>query len=290
MDRAAQLALAVDGALTAASRWHAALRLDYAVRAGRTVINTRSHVGPLGVQRPFFPELDGTCHTYLLHPPGGVVGGDILEVDVSLQPGSRTLITTPASAKFYRSGGAFATQRIALHAAADTSLEWLPQETLVFSGARVESSTRIDLRGDARFIGWDIVCLGRPASAERFSAGRVRQRIELWRDGIPLYIERADYDANAPVMNAAWGLAGQSVTGTMISTGGDTQTLDAVRAACAPLAGGGAFAATLLRDVLVCRYLGPHTHDARRCLHRAWEIARPQVMGKAVCAPRIWNT
>ncbi len=290
LDRAPPIALAVDGTPAGASGWRAALRLDYSVRAERTVIGARSHVGPLSVQRPFYPESDGTCHTYLLHPPGGVVGGDVLEIDITMQRGARSLITTPASGKFYRSGGAVAAQHIALRAEPGTCLEWLPQETLVFCGARVESNTRIELRGDARFIGWDILCLGRPASAESFRTGRVRQRIELWHDTTPLYLERADYDAGAIVMRSAWGLASQCVTATMLSTHGSAQTLDAVRGACTPLANPGAFAATLLRDVLVCRYLGPHAHTARRCLERAWEIVRPALMTKAACAPRIWST
>jgi urease accessory protein len=270
--------------------WHARLCLEFAARGARTALVRRAHSGPLQVQRTFAPEADGTCHAYVLHPPGGVVGGDALEIDVTVRAGARSLITTPASGKFYRSGGAVATQHIGLRAEAGALLEWLPQDTIVFNGARVESRTRVDLSGDARFIGWDVVCLGRPASGETFTSGRLRQRIELWRDGVPLYLERADYDARAPVMSAAWGMAGQCVTGTLLATGGDAALLDAVRAACAPLSGAGAFAATLLRDNLVCRYLGPHAHEARRCLQRAWEVARPAVMNKPACAPRIWST
>ncbi len=280
----------MDGAPAIASGWAAFLQLSFAVRAGRTVIDARTHFGPLNVQRPFHPEADGTCHTYLLHPPGGVVGGDQLEIKAGVNSAARALITTPASGKFYRSGGATARQQIALRADDGAELEWLPQETIVFSGARVDSRTRIELTGNARFIGWDVVCLGRPASGERFENGRVRQCIELWRDGTPLYIERADYDATAPVMNAAWGLAGQCVSGTLLATQADVAMLEAVRASCATLTIEGAIAATLLRDTLVCRYLGPHAHEARQALQRAWEIARPAVLGKPACVPRIWST
>lgn len=275
----------------AAARWQAALTLDFAPRAQRTALVRREHRGPLQIQRAFYPEADGTCHAYVLHPPGGVVGGDELAIDITAHDGARCLVTTPAAGKFYRSSGATALQTIALRAHGDARLEWLPQETLVFDGARVAARIHVDLDAHARFIGWDIACLGRPASRERFTFGAIRQRIELWRAGRPLYLERAAYDADEPVMQAAWGLAGQCVTGTLLcTTAGESPALEPLREQCAPLATEGAFAATQLRGVVVCRYLGPHTHEARACLERAWELLRPALLNKAACAPRIWST
>jgi urease accessory protein len=274
-----------------AAGWSASLRLEFAERAQRTTLVRREHRGPLQVQRPFHPETDGTCHAYLLHPPGGVVGGDALEITIDAQPGARCLITTPASGKFYRSGGATARQTVTLRVRDGATLEWLPQETLYFDGARVDSSIHIELDADANFIGWDIACLGRPASGERYTRGAIRQRIALRRDGRPLLLEHAAYDANAPVMQAAWGLAGQCVTGTLVcTTRDDAPALEPLREQCVPLAHDGAFAASQLRSVLVCRYLGPHTHEARACLERAWEMLRPTTLGKPACAPRIWST
>lgn len=255
------------------------------------MLESRAHRGPLQVQKLFYPETDGSCHAYVLHPPGGVVGGDLLEITATAQRGARALITTPAAGKFYRSGGATATQRISLRAHGNAMLEWLPQETVFFDGARVATALRVDLEDDARFIGWDIACLGRPASGERYTHGAIRQRFEVWRAQRPLYIERALYDASEPVMQAAWGLAGQGVTATLVcTTASDMPALEPLREQCAPLAVEGAFAVTQLRDVLVCRYLGPHTHEARACLQRAWEILRPMLLGKAAISPRIWNT
>src|SRR5689334_8281039 len=85
-------------------------RLDvrFEPRAGRTVVASRRHEGPLLVQRAFHPEADGTCHLYLIHPPGGVVGGDELEVSLEVAPGAAALVSTPAATKLYRSSGATA--------------------------------------------------------------------------------------------------------------------------------------------------------------------------------------
>ena len=80
------------------SSWQARLELGFRATAGRTVLAHRRHVGPLVVQRPFYPE-GGICHVYLLHPPGGVVGGDTLELQVQADADSHALITTPAATR-----------------------------------------------------------------------------------------------------------------------------------------------------------------------------------------------
>ncbi|MGB5651682.1 MAG: urease accessory protein UreD, partial [Sedimenticolaceae bacterium] len=89
------------------------MRLGFRAGPDSTVLAERQRHGPLAVQRPFYPE-GGVCHVYLLHPPGGVVGGDVLGIDVKLAQGAQALITTPGATKFYRSAGALArqTQRI----------------------------------------------------------------------------------------------------------------------------------------------------------------------------------
>ncbi|MBM4202088.1 MAG: urease accessory protein UreD, partial [Gammaproteobacteria bacterium] len=145
----------------ATAGWNAELELRFAPGHGKTVIAHRRHVGPLLVQRPFYPE-GPVCHVYLLHPPGGVVAGDTLGIDVDAANGSAGLVTTPAAGKFYRSASGLARQSVSLRVADGASLEWLPQETIVYQGARVRSRITIELEAGARFVGWDVVALGRP--------------------------------------------------------------------------------------------------------------------------------
>src|SRR6476620_11342443 len=114
--------------------WEAALDLEFAARGARTILARRASIGPLVVQRPFYPEGD-VAHVYLVHPPGGVVGGDQLRLNVLAREGAHALITTPAATKFYRSDGRVAHQRQEIVADA-ASIEWLPQETIVFPDAR----------------------------------------------------------------------------------------------------------------------------------------------------------
>ena len=84
--------------------WIAKLELNFSVSRSKTFLSKRKHIGPLTVQQPFYPE-EGLCHLYLLHPPGGVVGGDQLSIVVKTDSDSGALITTPGATKIYRSNG-----------------------------------------------------------------------------------------------------------------------------------------------------------------------------------------
>jgi urease accessory protein len=268
--------------------WLGWLQLVFAFSAGRTALVGRRHQGPLLTQRPFYPE-GGVCHSYLLHPPGGVVGGDRLELEVACESGAHALMTTPAAGKFYRSDGRLAVQRQRLTVAADAVLEWLPQEQIVFRGAEVDSLTRVELAAGARFIGWEVVCLGRRASGEAFEAGHLRQRFELWRAGRPLWLERSHVVGGSEWLHARCGLAGYSVVGTLVAVGATDRQVEDARAALPP-AQDAVFAVTRVDDVLVARYLGHSGEQAREVFGCVWAAVRPPLLGRDACAPRIWRT
>ncbi len=268
--------------------WSARLELNFDAHAGRSVLAARRHSGPLRVQRPFYPEGERVCHVYLLHPPGGVVGGDELMIDVVVAAGASALLTTPAAGKFYRSHGAVARQAQTLRVEQGATLEWLPQESILFDGAHAELSTRVELAEGAGFIGWEILVLGRPGAGERFEHGALRQRVELWQKGKPLYLERARYEQGAAVLTVPWGLAGYAVSGSLLCVCNGVELLEQLREAVVPAAG--LFSATQLDDVLLCRYLGEHADEARQCFETAWQVLRPALLQRPACAPRIWAT
>ena len=282
--------------------WQAHLTLSFQRRETRTVLGQRSHQGPLQVQRPFYPEGDSVCHVALLHPPGGVVGGDELRIETSVDVGAHALITTPAAGKFYRSAGPLARQTQLLTVAAGAALEWLPQENILYSGARVHALTRVELQGDARFLGWEIFCLGRPAAGETFKAGEYRQDFELWRDGEPLYLERGRYPAADAILDAPWGLRSQPVSATLVGAGAPPNVVGTIRAGWDALNRSSrpfpepsvddAELATVsqLDGVLVGRYRGPSTARARRFFTLAWSVLRPVLLDRPPCPSRFWNT
>jgi urease accessory protein len=269
--------------------WHARLELGFEERADKTVIAHRRHSGPLTMQKPFYPETTGTCHVYLLHPPGGVAGGDSLELDAAVASGARALITTPAAGKFYRCEGRQASWRQRFRVSAGAMLEWLPQETIVFDGSRAELYSRIEVEPAARFIGWETVCLGRPAAQEGFTSGHFRQRLEIWRTQQPLLIERSLFEGGADMLEAAWGMRGCTVSATLFALPADDELLNRVRTEVR-LEEPGLFGATLINGVLVCRYLGFQAEHARRVFCAAWRVIRPHLAGYPACEPRIWST
>jgi urease accessory protein len=273
-----------------ASGWHAELTLGFVARGGRSVLDRRRHLGPLQVQRPFYPEGDAVCHVYLLHPPGGVVGGDQLRIDIGVDTGAHALVTTPAAGKLYRSAGRLAVLEQHLSVAADAALEWLPQETIVFDGAHAMVSTQVDLDAGANFIGWEIVCLGRPASEEVLTHGNLRQRFEIRREAMPVWVEASRYTGGDAALGARWGLRGHSVSGTLVCTTVMPGLVTQVREAWAALSCDALVSATQLDQVLVCRYLGDDAEQARALFAVAWAVLRPAVLGRSACAPRIWAT
>ena len=275
-------------AILQSSSWQASLALRFAPRAGRTAMVHRKHVGPLRVQSPFYPEGE-VCHVYLLHPPGGVVGGDQLRIRVEVESGAHALLTTPASGKFYRSNGLVALQQQNLTVRKGAVLEWLPQDTILFSSSHVQMNTRVELEAGARFIGWEMLCLGRPASDALYESGLCRQTFELWREGVPLLIERARFDANQPFMQQAWGMQGYTVSATLVATNADNEMLNAAREIELDT-DEGLLSCTLMGDLLVCRLLAHQGETARLTFSKVWQKIRPRVIGLEASVPRIWNT
>jgi urease accessory protein len=268
--------------------WQARLELEFTQQAQRTVISRRQHYGPLVIQKPFYPA-DGVCHVYVLHPPGGVVAGDQLELQVQAQRDTRVLLTTPAATKFYRSSGATASLHQHLHVADGACLEWLPQETILYNGADVNLQTRITLAATARFIGWEILCLGRPAAHEIFATGQCRQAFELWRNTEPLVIERTRLQGGDASLQANWGYQGAPVSATLLASAVSQQQFNLLREQAAPYLNIQS-SLTWINGQVIARFLGGQAREALALFQRLWQILRPWVIGVEACAPRIWAT
>lgn len=273
-------------------RWLAQLQLQFERGSQRTKLQRAKHVGPLRVQRPFYPEGD-VCHLYILHPPGGIVPGDALSLDVTLQPGSTVLLTTPSAGKIYGSDARQHPQQQGFFAnlREESCLEWLPQETIVFSGAQAELNNRFELQGTAQLIAWDIVCLGRHASGEQFRQGNCVQRIDVSRNGKPLLRECCHWQGGSALLDAQWGMGGNVVSGTLFATLETTrQQLDTWREAIEQLRLLGEWGVSQKPGIFIARYLGMSAAECRRGFETLWSLLRPLVNGKLMCRPRIWNT
>lgn len=276
-----------------APAWHAALHLAFARTGERTVLRDNRHHGPLRVQKALYPEGEGVCQAIVLHPPSGIAGGDHLLISATVGTGAHAQLTTPGAGKWYRSGGPEASQRLELTVEEGAALEWLPQETIVFDGARARMETRVRLAADSRFIGWDILCLGRAAAGERFEHGRFDLLCRVERGGAPIWLERGGFDGADPMLASPAGWAGHGVGGTLLCAFPDLPRqaaglLEALRA-IAP-GDGASHGITALPGVLVARYLGDNSEAARLWFARLWQTLRPACCGRPAVPPRIWNT
>jgi urease accessory protein len=278
----------------ARSGWHGSLALRYRRRDERTLVHDR-HEGPLRVLKSLHPEGAEVCHSVLVHPPGGVVGGDTLAIEIGLEAGAHALLTTPGATRFYRSAGATATQALAVRAEAGARLEWLPLETIAYSGCIAENRSRFLLAPGAEMIGWDITALGLPASSQPFVTGRFTQAIELPGCWLERGTMRGD---DRPLLESPLGWAGHSVLATLWFAAGTALAeprrdalLEAARELMRddplrPLAG----VSAVQPRVVVARALAPRVEPAMALLTRIWGAWRIAAWERAPCAPRVWQT
>jgi urease accessory protein len=295
------------GAAIAARGWRARLELQFQQQRAGTRLTGRRHVGPLLVQKAFHPErgagrtsprqvpdaqvpdvADGPCHVVVVHPPGGVAGGDELELHAELEPGSHALLTTPAAGKFYRRGEAGAARVEQRFLVNGGTLEWLPQENIFYPNSAVALRTVVRLSADARFIGWEIGCLGLPARGETLEGGVLRLAFELWREERPVLLERLTL--SNPCLAARWGMAGRCALGTALFYPAERPDLELANAALVENCAAMTLACTLVDGVLICRGVAQRADRLKLAFVALWRALRPALLGREAVLPRIWAT
>ena len=270
--------------------WTARLSLQY-TRDGQRTVGRDRHEGPLRVLKALHPEGPGICHHVIVHPPGGVVGGDQLHVDLQAGAGTHALVTTPGATRFYRSDGATARQQVHLRLAAGARVEWLPLETIAHAGCIAENRLTLDLAEGAECLGWELLALGLPAAGEAFDRGSFLQHLELpgaWLDRGRL---RA---TDALLLDGPLGLAGQRVLGTLWLAAGrpwDEARREALLDGARALLGDAVAGATAVHgQVLVLRLLAHRVEPAMRLLQAVRGAWRRTAWGLDAQPPRVWRT
>ncbi|CAG0951382.1 Urease accessory protein UreD [Burkholderiales bacterium] len=271
--------------------WAARLELAFERRMHGCVLAHVRHEGPLTVQRALHPEGRDVCHVVVVHPPGGVAGGDTLDVDVDVRAGAHAVLTMPGAAKFHRSDGRTSRQAVRIRAGAGAIVEWLPPETIVFDGAIASAVLEIDLADEATAIGWDVLALGRRARGEAFRDGRWRQRLAIRRAGRLLAEDTLDLAGGDAWMRSRAGLAGAPVCATLFAAG---RAVDAaVVAGCreANRATRAAIGVTMpLPGLVMARCLASGVEEARDAFVAMWSRLRPALAGLDARPLRLWAT
>lgn len=273
--------------------WHARLQLDYRFEASRTLLH-HQHDGPLRILKSLYPEGDAICHNVIVHPPGGLVGGDRLDVAVRVGPGAHALVSTPGATRFYAADEADAVQQVDITLAPGARLEWLPLEAIAHPGCRAHNRLSATLAEGAEMLGWDVTALGLPAAAQPFVRGHFEQRIEL--PGV--WLEQARIDAgDTRLLDSPLGLGGQRCLGSLWLACGSALTrerrehlLDVVRAvADHPGANVQAGATCPHPQLLVLRAVAPVVEPLMALFQRVWAELRPAAWGLTGTPPRIWR-
>ena len=274
--------------------WHAQLQLDYRREGARTVAR-HAHKGPLRILQSLYPDGDAVCHNVLVHPPGGLVGGDTLALQITAGGDSHGLITTPGATRFYRSSGELAVQRTHITLADTARLEWLPLEAICYNQCLAENHLTLELGPQAELMGWDVTALGLPHANQPFESGSFLQHIEV--PGV--WLERGRIRADdLRLMNSPLGLAGQRclaslffVAGSKLERGRRDRALELARELIAahPLQTT-AGATSPNGQVIVLRVLAPMVEPAMDLLRQVWTQWRQQLWNLPASNPRIWST
>jgi len=277
-----------------AGEWKAFLHLNFANTARGVRLVAKEHQGPLYVQKPFYPEGLSTPHIYLLHPPGGLVSGDQLEIKVNVDAQANAVITTPGAGRMYkaRADQALQTQKIILNVAPEGSIEWLPLEAILFPGANAAMDTQINLDTDAHFIYWDILSLGLPVRGDTFSTGQFNQNLKVYSQGKLKIQERLVInDSNRAQLTANAGFQNYPIQGVMIAGPFSTPVDELIDGIRNKIKESGLLASvTLVDGFLVIRNLANCSERARLLFEKIWSDVRPALLSKKACPPRIWNT
>lgn len=273
--------------------WHAQLALDYRKQQDKTALHF-THDGPLRILKSLYPEGAGICHNVLVHPPGGLVGGDVLDINVQVREGAHALVTTPGATRFYKSNGQSALQRTRLVLEAGARLEWLPLEAIAYNACDAANHLQFELAEGAQLLTWDVTALGLPMANQPFACGRFTQHME-WPC---LFLERGLISAQDHLLlDGALGLSGQRCMGSLIFASGTPLArpqrealLESTHGLLQAAPQGTVCGVTAPNaHMLVLRGLAPVVEPLMQVWKTVWAHWRSELWSLPGTTPRIWS-
>lgn len=276
--------------------WQADLELEFSCAENKTLLSRRKHHGPLMVQKALYPEGQDVCHAVILHPPAGIAGGDQLNISSCSLNGSKAVLTTPGATKWYKSNGKPASQTVHLRVRKHAHLDYLPQENIFFDGVTAHSRLVIHQEAGSSAIAWEIHQLGRQASGESWKAASIALATEWHLSDRLVWVESSELDSLSPIREAAYGLDGFSVFGTMWLSAVHLQREQVEEVASTlPWSDKIRAGVTYLEleqghGLMVLRALAAEVEDIKRLFIEKWMGLREPASGLPAQYLRLWNT
>ena len=235
--------------------------------------------------RVLMPRVDGKAggEIVLVNTAGGIAGGDRLSFDVRATRGAQSVFTTQAAEKIYRALDAAAHIETRIVAADGAHLDWLPQETIVFDGGRLERSIEISLSLDARVLALEALVLGRAAHGETLSRGAIRDRWRIVRDGRLIWADdfRLDGDIAAQIRRPSLLDGARAIATTVYAAPDAAVRLDPAREALTGTNAG----ATVIDNLLIARMAATDAAEMRKTIQRLLFVLRDGAQ-----TPRVWRS
>lgn len=268
-------------------------RVDGAARiavhgaGGRVAITDLFQRSPCKV---LVPRIDGhSCReAVFLNTAGGIAGGDRLSFGLAASGDANFTGTTQAAERVYRAIDAPGQVEMRIEAVESATLQWLPQETILFNGGRLNRSTEIRVSGAARLLAMDWLILGRAASGETVRHGAFRDDWRVYRDGRLVWADafRLTGDIAALVHQPSL-LAGHTAIATILYAASNAADhLDHARSILANLACKSG--ATIVNGLMICRFAAKAAAELRRAVADFLRAFRDGLKGFTSALPKVW--
>jgi urease accessory protein len=276
---------------TALERADGAVHLDWVLRDGTTRIGSLYQQAPARALFPAMPK-DRPTEAVLINTAGGIAGGDRIAIRIRAGAGTAGCATTQAAEKIYRARPLDRAARLEteIQVAARAWFEWLPQETILFDGARLDRRLEFSLAPSARLLAMETVLFGRAARGEQMRHGQLLDSWALRIDDRLVWADRLRLDGDiAATLARPFGFDGAVGMATLVHAGPEAASfLPRAReiAAAAPAPGG----ASIVNGVLLMRFLGRDGARLKTAATSAAMALRHEITGLAPTPPGVWRS
>lgn len=236
------------------------------------------------------PAKAGVHEAAIITTTGGMTGGDHIAMTVTAHNDARVSVSTQAAEKIYRSTGHVAGIEVSIDVDQTSSLEWMPQETILFDRSRFDRKSVISIARSSRLLACEMTVFGREAHGETNPDMDFSDRWRIYREGRLLWAENFGFQGMlADVRQSRARLHGAGAVATLVvASPGLDKGLDDIRSLLG-MSEAVTAAVTSFGDMAVCRIAGKRALDVRNALMSLWLLTRQSSLDFGPRLPRVWS-